>query len=70
MDFLAISSMPIISQKLGLAENIRNDLLYIWKEREDGNVQFGTQIESDGFIIDIKEWFKKCNNSTMTDPDY
>lgn len=31
MDFLAGSSMPVISRRLGLSEDSRKDLLNIWK---------------------------------------
>lgn len=32
MDFLARAAMPVISEKLGLDEGIRQDLLKIWNE--------------------------------------
>jgi hypothetical protein len=35
MDFFAGMAMPIISEKLGLAEGIKQDLLRIWSENDE-----------------------------------
>ncbi len=40
MDFLARAAMPVISQKLGLEEASRADLLRIWSETDSGGRQF------------------------------
>lgn len=70
MDFLARAAMPVISQKLGLEEASRADLLRIWSETDSGGRQFTEQIEDSEFLADIKGWFKKCDSNTMIEPDY
>lgn len=35
MDFLAGASIPVISEKLGLPEEIKQNLLKIWREVEE-----------------------------------
>lgn len=70
MDFLAGVSIPVISTHLGLPEHTHNSLLKIWKEVESNKGQFGFEEEGEAFIIELKDWFKKCNTSTMPEPDY
>ena len=40
-------------------------MLEIW--RSAGGADFGDEFEDEGFLGQIKEWFKKCDTETLPD---
>ena len=67
MDFICFQTFDELIKRLGLNLQRRESLQSIWQSLNQTNINSDSENRR-YFMLEIKEWFKKCDSDTMTEP--